>query len=157
MSGSVKFFVVGEPAPQGSKTHVGGGRMVESSKGVKPWRDSVAYTGAEMARKYGAFNGPVEVWIDFVLRMPKSRPAATRAAGIGWRPTRPDIDKLVRSTLDGLQTSGLIADDSNVVALTVVKVERTEGWTGALIRVAHTESGTRTLRLIARGLGGAPS
>lgn len=32
-----RFSVLGLPAPQGSKTHVGEGRMVESSKRVKPW------------------------------------------------------------------------------------------------------------------------
>ena len=33
--------VNGLPAPQGSHKHVGGGRMVESSKKVKPWRQDV--------------------------------------------------------------------------------------------------------------------
>ena len=33
-----RFAVLGLPAPQGSKRHVGEGRMVESSKRVKPWR-----------------------------------------------------------------------------------------------------------------------
>ena len=33
-----------EPAPQGSKRHVGGGRLIEASKRVKPWRQAVAAT-----------------------------------------------------------------------------------------------------------------
>ena len=37
-----RFAVFGLPAPQGSKRHVGEGRMVESSKRVKPWRRQVA-------------------------------------------------------------------------------------------------------------------
>lgn len=38
-----RFAVFGLPAPQGSKRHVGEGRMVESSKRVKPWRRQVAW------------------------------------------------------------------------------------------------------------------
>ena len=36
------FHITGiTPAPQGSKRHVGNGRMVESSAKVKPWREAV--------------------------------------------------------------------------------------------------------------------
>ena len=38
----ITFHVSGTPAPQGSKRHVGGGRMIESSKKVEPWREAVA-------------------------------------------------------------------------------------------------------------------
>jgi hypothetical protein len=38
---SWSFYAIGDPAPQGSKRHVGGGRLVESSKRVAPWRDTV--------------------------------------------------------------------------------------------------------------------
>lgn len=34
---AIGFHVIGLPAPQGSKKHVGHGVMVESSKKVKPW------------------------------------------------------------------------------------------------------------------------
>ena len=33
--------VIGIPAPQGSKRHVGHGIMIENSKRVKPWRQDV--------------------------------------------------------------------------------------------------------------------
>jgi len=46
---SVTFRVEGmAPAPQGSKTHVGKGVMIESCRNVKPWRELVAQ--AAMAR-----------------------------------------------------------------------------------------------------------
>jgi len=35
---AVEFFVAGAAAPQGSKRHVGGGRVIESSKAFAPWR-----------------------------------------------------------------------------------------------------------------------
>lgn len=37
----IVFYAEGFPAPQGSKTHVGGGRLVESSRRVGPWRGTV--------------------------------------------------------------------------------------------------------------------
>lgn len=42
--------VYGMPGAQGSKRHVGGGRLVESSKRVAPWRDDVraAFLGTEV-------------------------------------------------------------------------------------------------------------
>ena len=39
----------GQPAPQGSKRHVGKGVMVESSKKLRPWRQDVK-AAAEAAR-----------------------------------------------------------------------------------------------------------
>lgn len=37
----IVFYAEGVPAPQGSKTHVGGGRLIESSRQVGAWRDAV--------------------------------------------------------------------------------------------------------------------
>ena len=59
-----RFSVLGLPAPQGSKTHIGNGRMVESSKRVKPWRRQVA--AAYVDHDFGdVLIGPVSVtWCD---------------------------------------------------------------------------------------------
>ena len=46
----------------------------------------------------------------------------------------PDLDKLLRSTGDALTTSGLIADDARIVAITAEKVETT-GWCGAEVHI----------------------
>ena len=40
----------GLPAPQGSKRHVGGGIMVESSKRAKPWRQDVMHQARDQYR-----------------------------------------------------------------------------------------------------------
>ena len=39
--------VIGMPAPQGSKRHVGNGIMIENSKRVKPWRQDVKEAALE--------------------------------------------------------------------------------------------------------------
>lgn len=112
MSG-LEFDVVGEPAPQGSKRHVGRGIMVESSKKVAPWREDVrnaALLAMYHAEQSAPIDGPVSVQIRFRLRRPTSTPKR-----VVWPFRKPDIDKLLRSTLDALTTAGVISDDARVV------------------------------------------
>lgn len=135
MSGPVEFEVIGLPAPQGSKRHVGNGVMVESSKANKPWRAAVAAAARDVSIEVGQFDGPLSLTVEFRFPMPKSRKAAVRAAGHGWKTTAPDLDKLVRSVGDALTESGLIRDDALVVGVVATKVEVT-GWTGATIILA---------------------
>ena len=111
----ISYFIPGEPAPQGSKNgFVKNGRvvMVESSKKVKPWRESVAlHTRAKISQP---MNCPVEIALVFHLPRPKT---VTRR----WPAVKPDLDKLIRSTFDGLTTGGLYTDDALVIAVSASK------------------------------------
>jgi len=102
------FHTFGRPAPQGSKRHVGGGRLVESSKKAAPWRQAVT------ASAFGAgerLEGPIVAVMVFSL----PRPASARRDDLA--PSRtPDLSKLVRSTEDAITDAGLWADDARVVA-----------------------------------------
>jgi Holliday junction resolvase RusA-like endonuclease len=133
------------PAPQGSKRHVGRGRLLEQSKRVAPWREAVD-TAARAAmnarwlegRGEEILDGPLSVEIVFTVRKPASAPK-TR---VTWPTTRDsgDIDKLLRSSLDALTTAGAIADDSRIVEIVSRKVFPGEGLDaletpGAVIRV----------------------
>lgn len=117
----IAFAVYGEPAPQGSKRHVGGGRMIESSKKVTPWRQDVVAAAREaMAGPNGwaALDGPLGVEFTFTLRKPASAPKKRRTL-----PDRkPDLSKLIRSTEDALVTAGCIADDARIVVMEARKV-----------------------------------
>lgn len=137
----IEFEVLGLPAPQGSKRHVGNGVMIESSKAVKPWRQAVNSTAREHADRLedGPLDGPLILHVTFRLPMPKSRKKALRVAGIGPSTTKPDLSKLVRSTEDALTDSGLIADDARIHTIVATKVE-VIGWTGATIRI-ETQNG----------------
>lgn len=106
----IKFFVAGTPAPQGSKRHVGGGRMIESSKTLKPWRDAVRRAAAEHAPE-APLDEALRVSMDFYLPKPRRTKFGKHPAG------KPDADKLARAVNDALTDSGLIADDSRIVAL----------------------------------------
>lgn len=122
----IAFQVLGTPAPQGSKRHVGKGIMVESSLKVKPWREAVKAAAYE-ARTTGPLEGPVTVTLHFHLLRPKHHYGTGRNAGNvkisspTYPAGRPDLDKLTRSTLDALTESGLIHDDAQIVQLTAWK------------------------------------
>lgn len=102
--------VIGHPAPQGSKRHVGGGVMVESSRHVKPWRQDVV-TAARDAIRTPPLDGPLTVRMVFTLRKPVSAPKRRRT----WPDRTPDLSKLARSTEDALVTAGAITDDARIV------------------------------------------
>jgi len=114
----IEITVLGIPGPQGSKRHVGNGRMVESSKKVKPWRDSVAWAAREAVAIHGMIVGPVAAYMVFTLPKPKSAPKTKRT----YPDRTPDIDKLLRSTFDGLTTGGIWEDDARVIDIGAMKV-----------------------------------
>lgn len=137
---TLKTFVVGTPAPQGSKRHVGNGRMIESSKKVAPWRQAVAWELAQA--KHGMFTGPVAANIVFYLARPKYHFGTGRNEGKLkdsapiFSDKKPDLDKLLRSTLDAITTSGAVVDDAQIVLINAVKMYANPGQpTGALIEL----------------------
>lgn len=155
------IVVNGRPAPQGSKRYAGhrrnatSGRMsavlVEQSKRVKPWRALVtaatetAMTTAHV-QQYGGYpmggtqplDGPLEAEIVFTVLKPASAPKRRRT----WPTTRHsgDVDKLIRSTFDGIADGGGVVDDSRIIRVTATKTfpgEHPEALSepGAIIRL----------------------
>ena len=110
------------PAPQGSKTYIGRGRLIESCKRVKPYRKAVVKAGKLKVKNL--ISEPIEINLEFKFSRPKAHFDAygkiRKSAPIFLTTKRGDIDKLCRSTLDGL-TSSVIVDDSQVVKLNVYK------------------------------------
>ncbi len=113
---AVGFYVVGLPAPQGSKRHLGNGVMAESSAKVKPWREAVKWA-ALPHRPVVPLDGPLLLHVTFTLPRPRS---AVRARVMPDR--YPDLSKLVRSTEDALTDVGVWADDARVVRCEAAKV-----------------------------------
>jgi Holliday junction resolvase RusA-like endonuclease len=148
---SVSFTVAGLPAPQGSKrafvNHRTGKAVVMEMAGAKlsDWRSAVRDTavgvmlGMAPGAARGPLTGPLSVSLAFTLPKPKSAPKTRRT----WPDKRPDLDKLVRATLDGL-TGPLFADDAQVILLEAGKLYPGEG-TAALpypgVRVAVKQIG----------------
>ncbi len=131
MSTTLHFRVYGVPGAQGSKSHVGGGRMVESSKKVRPWRQDVVEAARAAIAAVDAFD-PFETYVDavevhlvFVFSRPKHHYGTGRNAAV-LKPSAPywvtshsagDVDKLCRSTFDAFTTAGIWRDDSLAVRL----------------------------------------
>ena len=112
-----------EPAPQGSKTYMGKSRfgkalLIESCPRVKTWRNLVY----KVARKFikTPIEGPCEVKLVFKLIRRKSdfnsKGELKKQAPKYYIIKKNDLDKLVRSTLDGL-TGVAYKDDSQVIRI----------------------------------------
>lgn len=100
------FYAFGDPAPQGSKRHAGHGVMIESSKRLKPWRDTIAGAGVGAGP---CLDGPLAVAMVFTARRPLS---ANRRQVVPDR--TPDLSKLARAAEDAVTTAGLWTDDARV-------------------------------------------
>ena len=144
-----KMIVVrGKPAPQGSKVSFRNGYMKEASPFLMPWRNQIVSACIEQKiNNSEIIEQPVEIFIDFLFHRPLAHYGTGRNEG-NLKPSAPqypttrttgDIDKLCRSTLDGLSIpSGgiLLRDDSLVVNLRAKKSFATKGgFQGAFIHV----------------------
>lgn len=123
---SVRFFVLGIPAPGGSKKHVGGGKLVDACKGAAPWKARVAASAAFAMKGRGLLMGPLRFRFEFVFPRPKKHYGTGRNAS-KLKPSAPDLHtgppdttKLIRSTEDALK--GIVwRDDSEVSYQTAMK------------------------------------
>lgn len=128
------------PRPQGSKRHVGGGRMIESSAELPVWREAVKQAAIDQAGRK-LLNGPLRVSMTFTLPKPASAPKRRRT----WPMRTPDVSKLARSTEDALTAAGVWTDDARVVEYDrLAKVYPGEGIDaleapGAVIRIRSLE------------------
>jgi Holliday junction resolvase RusA-like endonuclease len=114
-------------------------RAAEIAAAVKPWREAVR-SGAALALNATntlPLRGPVAVTVTFFLPRPKAHYGAKglKASAPVTCAKRPDVDKLLRSTLDALTSAGVYGDDSQVVHLTVWKMYSDPSPVGAVITV----------------------
>jgi crossover junction endodeoxyribonuclease RusA len=116
--------VIGDPAPQGSKRYVGNGRMVESSLGLKAWRETIVQYVA-LLRRRARFETKVNVALHFITK---------RDA---------DVDKLARGVLDALTESGLILDDRLVIDLHATKRRSQDTGEDPGVEISVWEAGER--------------
>ena len=132
----MRIVVRGIPAPQGSKRHVGGGRMVEMSRAVGPWREAVRAETQRAMRlmEIGPHEGALKIYIEFTLPRPKSLPKK-----VVNHARRPDLDKLVRAVLDGLTEGGAWHDDGQVARIVADKQYEGEEPPGCSIMIYRME------------------
>lgn len=99
----IAFVVFGAPAAQGSKKHIGGGRLVEASPGLPAWRDAIREQ-AKLAiiHKGDEWEGPITepVLIEVVFTF--AHTAASKKRGDVYYRNSPDLDKLQRAVGDAI-------------------------------------------------------
>ena len=106
----MRYFIAGDPVPQGSLNFYHGRAVHSNQKYLHPWREKIAN---EIGQHVSVNEGPFEIELAFTLRRPRT---VTREAAT----VRPDLDKLVRAVLDAL-TRVAYQDDSQVVRLVAEK------------------------------------
>ena len=130
MGQRVMFRVVGEPATQGSHNTGRRGQVYDKNKKLAPWRDAVIAAAlplfggraqADPALQW--LNGPLCVSVTFILPRPPShfrkgsRSHLLASDAPASPATRPDLDKMLRATLDALKMGMAYRDDGQVVAV----------------------------------------
>lgn len=149
---SLSFRVLGTPASKGSnrafigksgRAHVVPGGSKVGAEKLGTWDANVRAAALEAAPAPWIAR-PLSVEIHFYLRRPAGhfaqRTGQLRSRAPSWPATKPDVDKLARSTLDSL-TAIVFDDDSRVVMLRVTKhYARSDQPEGALISVDECET-----------------
>lgn len=143
----VSFDVSGTPAPKGSaRAFVSGGRAVLAPGGssqnrekIKSWAAAVRHgaVGAVGDRTEPVFiQTPLMVEIVFRLSRPGGHwgRSGLRRTAPAAPATKPDLDKLVRATLDAL-TGLVFDDDSRIVRVVAEKSYAQPGHEGATVLV----------------------
>lgn len=102
--------------PEGSHSaHIFNGRAVvhhNKSNKLMKWREQVADAYRLSGANY-LYDEPIMIRIDFKMLRPKSVSYKKRPYPI----VKPDVDKLLRSTIDGLSMGVAFDDDSQVVCV----------------------------------------
>jgi len=139
---------VGRPAPQGSKDLSGSGALLEASRFLPAWRQAVkvaafrAYRAHEIRPEaLPLFPAGSPVFVEMCTFI--VQPDQCRAAGTDEPTGLPDIDKLLRATLDALGgakngAARVFADDAQVTRVArLSKVRATpEQPAGAIIVIS---------------------
>jgi len=144
----MQFFVEGTPAPKGSFRVVTQRRgrllrhpqVLKDSQRTYAWEKAVAWH-SQAARAGDPLDVPLSVDLLFLLERPKShlkKNGEVKSSAPAFPAVAPDIDKLARATLDGME-GAIFTNDSRVVDLSVRKrYAKPGGRTGCLIRVVET-------------------
>lgn len=140
--------VTGRPAPQGSKKLGGAGQLLEESAYLPAWKAAVkigcykAYAAAGLTGdQIPLFTRTMPVHIEQLTFLVDS--VQCRADGTELPLGTPDVDKLLRATLDALgggrrDTARLFEDDSQIVRISDMSKQRPVGVRpGAIIIVSN--------------------
>lgn len=159
----ISIEVLGEPAPKGSMRAVvrkSDGRAVlvpsgsrQNARALYAWAKAIRTRVAEQLGTIGEpmfADEPISVHLLFRLARPRSHYGARGLLPSAPRhhAQKPDVDKLMRSTLDAL-TGELIDDDARVSVIQADKQWCDPGRQGVVITIERLETPARTGDLFA--------
>lgn len=132
------FFVAGVPAPGGSKTSYGRGRIVDSCKRNPAWKSLVALTASQAGCV--PLDGPLCMTLVFWMPRPKGhfrKDGTLRPAAPKYPTVKPDTTKLIRSLEDAL--TGICWRDDTQIITQIASKFYSKGKVGALVTIGHLE------------------
>lgn len=130
----ITAWVPGKPQPQGSKKgFIINGKvvLVESSKGLKPWRNKIREV-VEHSENYKKLSGAIHVSVSFYFKQAKTNKTTSHVQ-------KPDVDKCLRAVLDSL-TGSVYDDDAQVVSVSCWKSWGKENVEGVNISIWEVDS-----------------
>jgi len=129
--------VYGRPAPEGSHETGQNGYVMHSSAYLQPWRSAVKGAAFRLYRDLGIAPAalplipyPFPCWVTITHYLLDDQ---CRAAGTDEPTGKPDGDKLLRGTIDGLGEGRVFGDDSQILGHRTFKARGEAA--GALIQV----------------------
>lgn len=124
-------------------------RVTKAGKAYTPkkTRDWEKMAAQAIALTWGAtppVDRPVNVTLTAVYPRPKRRPPNVdpetwKSGGRVWRPSRPDLDNIIKAVLDAAQLAGVIKDDSLVVEIAARKVYASTLDDGPMVLLGFSE------------------
>jgi crossover junction endodeoxyribonuclease RusA len=137
----IRLDVDGIPAPQGSKTKMPNGAMVEGGSKTgrekhASWRAAVTEAARAWVEEHQAapLDGPITLHVEFRFAPTAGDPHRLR------HQVKPDLSKLLRATEDALVVARLIEDDARVWRVQMSKrYARPSETLGARIEIASDQ------------------
>ena len=141
----VKARPVGQPRPRAAR--FGNNIRIYNPPTADEWRLAVELAAVEAARnqEWEPTEEPLGLRVVFWMPRPKAHHKASgelKDSAPTFCHTKPDLDNLLKSTTDALETSGIVVRDQQVVAIEAVKLYGPEGAVGANLTLSEATSCT---------------
>jgi len=125
------FRIEGAPIAKGRPRVTRSGHTY-TPKRTRDWEKMAVVSMRAQNATLQALDEPLRVECRFVFSRPKATPKRASSARLP-KPTRPDLDNLVKAVLDAGSKAGLYTDDARVVETLASK------WYAAVGETAHVE------------------
>lgn len=128
---TLHLTVYGSPTPQGSKKVLGGRLLDVNAEGLRTWREDVKHAAIAAMADLPEWDRDAQGILGaftFTMKRPRHHYVAgdpareLREHAPRLHTSRPDLDKLLRSTWDALTTAGVYYDDSRLCQAFATKV-----------------------------------